>query len=299
MMLTTDVALATDPEYRKYMEEFANDTEAFTREFAKVWYKLVTRDMGPRSRCVGPRVPEAQPFQNPLPEPPKKLANMKKVAKQLKKVIKDNPEGEFVRLAWQCASTYRATDYQGGCNGASIRFPPGSEWPANKGLNKTLEMLKPVKEKFGEGLSWADTIVLAGNVAAEMAGAPSLPFCPGRTDASDGSAWAILEFGNKEPCASVDEMIMRYKNRGQTAREFVALTFPMFNSTRNLKSALESDVDGNVLLEGLKYYPELHTWANYYIAAGDKKYGEDFRLGWTRVMNADRFDGPVRNKCGL
>ena len=94
----------------------------------------------------------------------------------------------FVRLAWRCASTYRATDYLGGCNGARIRFVPEKEWPINVELDRALEVLAPVKATFGDALSWADLIVLAGTVALEQAGAPVMNFCGGRTDATEGSA---------------------------------------------------------------------------------------------------------------
>jgi catalase (peroxidase I) len=304
MMLTTDVALLTDPEYRGYIEEFASNLTALDETFAHAWYKLVTRDMGPIARCAGPRVPPPQQWQHalPPPRPHRTLANMDHVKEDLHRVIKSNPDGEFVRLALQCANTYRATDFQGGCNGARIRFSPALDWPANRGLDKTLALLDPVKDKYGSGLSYADLIVLAGNVAAEWRGAPALRFCPGRVDAPDGKAWKHLEYGNANPPATVDEMLERADRRGQTAQDLAALSFAVYGSSRKLQELLgssgSSTGDDDVLLsQGLRYYPELRVWAEHYASVGDAEYGRAFRSSWTRLMNADRFDGPVRNLC--
>ena len=300
MMLTTDVALAKDPEYRQYVLEFAQDEKALAHEFAKAWYKLVTRDVGPIKRCVGPDVPHARKFQSPLPDPPKKLAKMDRVAKDLDKLMDDISSGDkYVWLAYRCASTFRATDYQGGCNGARIRFPPGSEWKTNEGLQDTLATLEPIKKKYGKGLSWADLIVLAGNVGAEKAGSPKLSFCPGRTDAEDGSAWRHLSYGNEDWPKTVDELVEQYERRGQTAREFVALSFAMFKSTAKLAEMLASDEEGSLVSMSIKFQPELRNWADYYVASGDDAYGRDFAVAWTKLMNADRFDGPVRNECSV
>ena len=105
IMLTTDIALKVDPEYRKYVEEFANDIEALNDAFASVWYKLVNRDMGPVSRMVGPDVAPPQPWQFPLPDPPTKLADMDKVAADLDKLMKEKDLSDFVRLAMNSAGT--------------------------------------------------------------------------------------------------------------------------------------------------------------------------------------------------
>ena len=297
MMLTTDIALITDDEYKEYVKEFAQNATAFAETFAYAWYKLVTRDVGPVTRCVGPNVPPAQHFQHPLPDPPAKLANMDKVAKDLHKLMKDADERMFVRLAWQCASTFRATDFQGGCNGARIRFPPGSEWPTNAGLSEPLELLEPIKEKYGESLSYADLIVLSGNVGAELMGAPKMKFCAGRTDDKNGKGWKHLKYGNDEYPATVDAMIELYERRGQTAQEFVALSFANYNSTKKLRQVLDEPTQGGVLEEGLRYYPELRYWADYYVAAGNKEFRHAFAKAWTKIMNADRFDGPLGNIC--
>lgn len=212
MMLTSDVALITDPEYLTIVQKFATDLPYYEKQFSHAWYKLMTRDMGPHSRCQGNMVPEAQPFQMPLPSPSLPLPNFGDVAKDIIEVIEKGNDVVlpldstgtygplFVRLAWQCASTYRATDYAGGCNGARIRFSPEKDWPKNALLNKALDLLQPVKDKYGAALSWADLIVLSGSIAIEDAAsrnnqAITVPFTGGRTDAlaTDPSTPASLE----------------------------------------------------------------------------------------------------------
>jgi catalase-peroxidase len=301
MMLTTDIALSVDPEYRKYVDEFANDEKAFADAFAAVWYKLVNRDMGPHSRMVGPDVAPPQEFQFSLPDPPANLADMSEVEKELTKLMDAEPlKGEFVRLAVNSASTFRHTDYCGGCNGARIRFSPGMDWKSNEGLDKTLTLLVPIKAKFGDSLSWADLIVLAGNVAVKRLGAPKdLPFCPGRTDAKDGAGWAPLEYINAKPPATIDNMAERNSLRGLTAKEFVALSFTTYPSVAALKMLCASNENEDVTAQALKYHPEFKNWVDYYIASGDAVFHHDFACAWTKLMNMDRFDGPIGNVSRL
>lgn len=303
MMLTTDIALVTDPEYRKYAEEFANDEKAFAQAFAEVWYKLVNRDMGPMSRLVGPDVATPQPWQYPLPDPPSKLANMNDVEKELTSMLKDDGSAtdDWIRLAMNSANTFRHTDYLGGTNGARIRFSPGKDWKSNEGLDKTLASLQPVKDKFGDGLSWADLIVLAGTVAAKSVGAPSnLGFAPGRVDAPDGMGWESLDYMNAEPPTSVDEVHDRNALRGLSAKDFVALAFPKHPSVAALTSLMETPFadDEDIIDQALKYHPEFKHWVDSYISSGDDKaYANDFAYAWTKTMNVDRFAGPVGNEC--
>jgi catalase (peroxidase I) len=306
MMLTTDVALVVDPEYKKYVQEFANDIHALNDAFANVWYKLVTRDMGPVTRCVGPHVPPPQAFQYPLPPPPSKSADVDAVQADVKKIVdkSDSNQALLLKLAWQCASTFRFTDYLGGCNGARIRFSPGKDWKSNEGVvDPALKLLQPIKSKYGNSLTWADLIVLAGNVAAIRAGAPtSLPFCPGRSDATDGAGWEALSFMNAEPPANMTAVLDLLELQGLTPKEFVALSIVSHPSaklgTTLLKSFLDSKDDGkDVTASAIRVQPDLRYWAEYYIASGDEVLAEDFATAWTKMMTADRFDGPVGNVC--
>ncbi|CAM9679082.1 unnamed protein product, partial [Ectocarpus fasciculatus] len=198
MMMTTDLALLEDANYLELVQRFSEDKNYLEEQFAHAWYKLTTRDVGPVTRCFGNDVPPPQPFQYPLPGPipQEDLVNFNSVKQYLIDNILYVPntavlgmdEGGygplFVRLAWQCANTFRQTDHMGGCNGARIRFPPQSEWEANVILNKALDLLQPVVDYFGEGLSWADLIVLAGTTALEESNSLlSIPFQGGRVDA--------------------------------------------------------------------------------------------------------------------
>jgi len=193
MMLTSDISLTKDPtgRYQKIIKAYADDQALFERNFANAWYKLTTRDMGPVTRCSGSDTPPAQDWQNPLPHSTSNPADYTAVKASIEETITQDPdytEGAlFVRMAWQCASTYRATDYLGGCNGARLRHSPQKDWPANAALDKALAILKPVKDKYGAGVSWADLIVLAGNVALERGGVEAMPFCGGRSDAEAGT----------------------------------------------------------------------------------------------------------------
>ena len=225
MMLTTDVSLLHDPkgEYQKIVRNFADDQDALDKAFSHAWYKLTTRDMGPVSRCIGPDVPPAQPFQNPLPPPPAKLADMEQVKAAVRKAKNsDETAAAFSELAWQCASTFRNSDYQGGCNGARVRFAPEKDWPVNAESANALKALEPVKKQFGEELSWSDLIVVAGTVALEDASGQKLPFCPGRTDAKDGAASAPLTaYANYN--ATAFDFKWKAKMLGLSNKEMVAL----------------------------------------------------------------------------
>ena len=219
MMLTSDMGLLHDPAgiYQQWLKAYRDNVTLFDEAFGRAWYKLMTRDMGPVSRCVGPDVPPAQPWQFPLPPAPtpEQLPDFAEVrtavAVAMRTAVADlTPDyvreagggraptylGVLVQLAWQCASTLRSTDFQGGCNGARIRFAPESDWPENAAMDRAVGLLRPVYAAFqraGWALSWADLIVFAGQVALEQAGAAPLRFCPRRTDASDGSGSQNLQ----------------------------------------------------------------------------------------------------------
>ena len=216
-MMTSDVSLKFDDSYKKIVERWAaagNATdagqEAFDRAWKHAWYKLTARDMGPRSRCAEAKgiypLPASEPWQFPLPasaptvgDKAGELANFDEVRAALKSLIADLDDKQqdglpyfavaLVKLSYQCAATFRATDWQGGCNGARVRTAGQQAWPANKGTAATLQKLQVIKDEadrgtYGGALSWADLIVLAGTVALEVSGGDAMVFCGGRTDAS-------------------------------------------------------------------------------------------------------------------
>ena len=195
MMTTADMAMIRDPEYRKISKHFHENPEEFGDAFARAWFKLLHRDMGPKSRYLGPDVPDEELiWQDPVPS-----GNTSYDVTSLKQAIKSSglSVSEMVETAWASASTYRGSDMRGGANGARIRLSPQKDWTANKPeqLAKVLAALTPLAEAHGASI--ADTIVLAGNVCIEMASGTEVPFMPGRGDASDAQtdvdSFAVLE----------------------------------------------------------------------------------------------------------
>mgnify|MGYP003310919814 FL=1 len=195
MMTTADMAMIRDPEYRKISKHFHENPDAFGDAFARAWFKLLHRDMGPKSRYLGPDVPsEELIWQDPVPS-----GSTSYDVAGLKEAIKSSglSVSEMVETAWASASTYRGSDMRGGANGARIRLSPQKDWAANKPeqLSNVLSILTPLAEAHGASI--ADTIVLAGNVGIEMASGKSVPFSPGRGDASDAQtdvdSFAVLE----------------------------------------------------------------------------------------------------------
>ncbi|MFN0007867.1 MAG: catalase/peroxidase HPI [Planctomycetota bacterium] len=210
MMLTTDLALITDPAYRKISERFHAHPEEFNAAFARAWYKLTHRDMGPRARLLGSLVPESQLWQDPLPPVDHPLVSEQDVAELKRQVLASGLSvSELVSTAWKSAATYRDSDMRGGANGARLRLIPHKDWEANEPakLSKTLEVLVGIQESFnaqsgGKKVSLADLIVLAGCAGVEEAAKRAghdvrVPFAPGRTDATqdmtDVQSFAVLE----------------------------------------------------------------------------------------------------------
>ena len=198
MMLTTDVALKKDPDYREIMEEFQESPMEFGMSFAKAWYKLTHRDMGPPERFLGPEVPEeTMVWQDPVPDVDHELVDTREID-QLKDTIleTDLSTAELVETAWASASTYRDSDKRGGANGARIRLEPQRSWDVNdpEQLDTVLETYEDIQSVFNADhedtqISIADLIVLGGNAAIEAAAEAAghdieVPFEPGRTDAT-------------------------------------------------------------------------------------------------------------------
>ena len=198
MMLTTDVALKRDPEYREIMETFQENPMEFGIAFAKAWYKLTHRDMGPPERFLGPEVPEeTMIWQDPIPDAEYKLVGDEAVAHLKNEILEtDITRAQLVKTAWASASTYRDSDKRGGANGARIRLEPQRSWDVNEPeqLEQVLETYERIQAEFNESrdevqVSLADLVVLGGNAAVEAAAADAgydidVPFEPGRTDAT-------------------------------------------------------------------------------------------------------------------
>lgn len=350
-MLTSDIALKHDPEFTKFVKLWARDLKSLDHAFSHAWYKLTTRDMGPVTRCVGDSVPPAQPFQNPLPAPRTPLPNFDLVKADIKKLLHTSNDkimpadqyfgkpyygGLFMHLAMQCAFTYRETDHAGGCNGARLRFSPEKDWPANVDMDKALLLLSPIKDRF-RGISWADLIVLAGNVAVEDAGGKSITFCGGRVDAEDGDALTYLEpnisSATEDPYVFKNEM----RIKGLSIREWVVLiggghsvgkmhiNRSGFTGSRTDKpTQLSNEFFKNLFAEqwevftnslGKKQYKargkELYMLKSDLVLKVDPEFANvaqeyasdnslfltEFSEAWSRMMNVDRFDGPTGNIC--
>src|SRR6056297_3566476 len=206
MMTTADLALKVDPSYREISLRFRENPDAFADAFARAWFKLTHRDMGPRARYLGPEVPaEELLWQDPVPAVDHELIDAHDVAALKAEILASGLRvPELVGAAWASASTFRGSDKRGGANGARIRLAPQKDWEANEPetLAKVLEALEGVKADFdasasgGKTVSLADLIVLAGGAAIETAAKDAghdvtVPFTPGRTDATE--AWTDVE----------------------------------------------------------------------------------------------------------
>jgi catalase-peroxidase len=211
-MLTTDLALRADPAYEKISRRFLEQPDQFADAFARAWFKLTHRDMGPRARYLGPEIPAEQLlWQDPVPAVTHKLVDAQDVgALKLKILASGLSVSDLVSTAWGSASTFRGSDKRGGANGARIRLAPQKDWAANEParLSRVLKVFEGIQDGFnqsqsgGKKISLADLIVLGGCVGIEEAAkrsghAVAVPFIPGRTDASqeqtDVASFAVLE----------------------------------------------------------------------------------------------------------
>ncbi|WP_391483998.1 catalase/peroxidase HPI [Aeoliella mucimassa] len=212
MMFTTDIALKTDPEYAKISKRFYEHPEEFEKAFAKAWFKLTHRDMGPVSRYLGPEIPvEDFLWQDPLPAVNYTVVSDNDVAALKSQILESGLSvSDLVSTAWASAASYRDSDKRGGANGARIRLAPAKNWEVNEPaqLSKVLKVLTKIQQDFNSSqsgdkkISLADVIVLGGCAAVEKAAKDAghdveVPFTPGRTDASqeqtDAEAYAVLE----------------------------------------------------------------------------------------------------------
>jgi len=202
-MLTSDLALRFDPIYAPIARRFKDNPDQLADAFARAWYKLIHRDMGPLARYLGPEMPnEELLWQDPLPKAGPQPSDADIAALKAKVLASGLSVGELVSAAWAAASTFRGSDKRGGANGGRLRLAPQNGWPANQGLDKVLAALEKIRSEGGNTISLADLIVLAGSAAVEKAAKDaghniSVPFHPGRVDASqeqtDVESFAVLE----------------------------------------------------------------------------------------------------------
>ena len=250
IMFTTDIALKMDPAYAKISKRFHENPKEFNLAFAKAWYKLTHRDMGPISRCLGPLVAAPQLWQDPVPKVDYALIEAQDIAALKAKILASGLSvPQLVTTAWASASTYRGSDKRGGANGARIRLAPQKDWEVNNPaqLTKILPIFEKIQKDFnasqtgGKKVSIADLIVLGGSVGVEEAAKKAghtvkVPFSPGRTDATqemtDVNSFAVLEpttdgfrnyFGHKQDRPSEELLVDRAQLLTLTAPEMTTL----------------------------------------------------------------------------
>ncbi|EMD85713.1 hypothetical protein COCC4DRAFT_45152 [Bipolaris maydis ATCC 48331] len=205
-MLTTDLSMRMDPAYEKITRRWLDHPEELHDAFTRAWFKLLHRDMGPRSRWIGPEIPkEILLWEDPVPEPEGEIIGESEIQTLKKQVLDAGIEpAKLIRTAWASAASFRGSDKRGGANGARIRLAPQKDWEVNnpKELAEVLKALEGIQSKFNSGsskkVSLADLIVLAGTAAVEKAAGVPVPFAPGRTDASQEQT-DVQSFEHLEP----------------------------------------------------------------------------------------------------
>ncbi|MFN7892727.1 MAG: catalase/peroxidase HPI, partial [Pirellula sp.] len=285
MMFTTDMALKMDPLYNAISKRFHENPDQFATAFAKAWYKLTHRDMGPVSRCLGPWVPEAQLWQDPVPAVDHPLIGEPEIAILKNKILSSGLSvSQLVSTAWASASTFRGSDKRGGANGARIRLAPQKDWEVNNPaeLAKVLSKLETIQKEFnssqenGVKVSLADLIVLGGSAAVEAAAKKvgnevKVPFAPGRTDATqdktDVESFTVLKpvtdgfrnyFGKEHDRPAEELLVDRAQLLTLTAPEMTVLigglrvlntstTFPQLGLLTKRPEALTNDFFVNLL----------------------------------------------------
>jgi catalase-peroxidase len=264
-MLTTDLSLRVDPAYEKISRRFLENPQAFAEAFARAWFKLTHRDMGPRARYLGPEVPkEVLIWQDPVPAVDHPLIDDTDAAVLKVKLLASGlTVSELVGTAWASASTFRGGDKRGGANGARIRLAPQKDWEANQPaqLTKVLQALEAIQKEFnasqagGKKVSLADLIVIGGNAAIEKAAKDAghdvkVPFAPGRTDASQEETDAH-SFAGLEPAA---DGFRNYEKAGLAApaevvlidkAQLLGLTAPEMTVLIGGLRAININVDGS------------------------------------------------------
>lgn len=299
IMLTSDLALREDPEYRKVSLHFKENPEEFADAFARAWFKLLHRDMGPKNRYLGPEVPaEDLIWQDPVP-----VGNADYDLSKAKQLIADSGLSiqEMVETAWASASTFRNSDLRGGANGARIRFEPMKSWQSNSHvpLDKVLDVLTNIAQEVGASV--ADMIVLAGNVGIEKASGVEVPFLAGRGDATeeqtDAESFKVLEpladgfrnYQKTEYSVSPEEMLVdKAQLLGLTAPEMTVLV----GGFRSLGISASGDgvftSDTNTLSND--FFDTLLDMSVEWKPSGNNSYEATHRVSGEKMRSASRVD---------
>ena len=299
IMLTSDLALREDPEYRKVSLHFKENPEEFADAFARAWFKLLHRDMGPKNRYLGPEVPaEDLIWQDPVP-----VGNADYDLSKAKQLIADSGLSiqEMVETAWASASTFRNSDLRGGANGARIRFEPMKSWQSNSNvpIDKVLDVLSNIAQEVGASV--ADMIVLAGNVGIEKASGAEVPFLAGRGDATeeqtDAESFKVLEpladgfrnYQKAEYSVSPEEMLVdKAQLLGLTAPEMTVLV----GGFRSLGISASGDgvftADTNTLSND--FFDTLLDMSVEWKPNGNNSYDATHRVSGEKMRSASRVD---------
>ena len=256
-MLTTDLSMRYDPEYEKISRHFLEHPDELHDAFAKAWFKLLHRDMGPRLRWLGPEIPkEVSLWEDPVPERKGQVIDDNDVESLKKEILAAGINtSDLVRAAFASASTFRGTDKRGGANGARVRLEPQINWEVNhpSQLKTVLSALEKIQEKFNDGgksVSMADLIVLAGNAAIEKASGAKVPFKPGRTDATAEQTDAET-FEHLRPSCDAFRNYGKSTNRVKTEQfmidraQLLTLTVPEMTVLLGGMRALNANWDGS------------------------------------------------------
>ena len=299
IMLTSDLALREDPEYRKVSLHFKENPEEFADAFARAWFKLLHRDMGPKNRYLGPEVPaEDLIWQDPVP-----VGNADYDLNKAKQLIADSGLSiqEMVETAWASASTFRNSDLRGGANGARIRFEPMKSWQSNSHvpLDKVLDVLTNIAQEVGASV--ADMIVLAGNVGIEKASGAEVPFLAGRGDATeeqtDAESFKVLEpladgfrnYQKTEYSVSPEEMLVdKAQLLGLTAPEMTVLVggFRSLGISASGNGVFTSDT--NTLSND--FFDTLLDMSVEWKPSGNNSYEATHRVSGEKMRSASRVD---------
>jgi len=311
MMTTADMALRMDPVYEKISRHYYENMDEFADAFARAWYKLLHRDMGPKERYLGPEVPEEELiWQDPVPAAASTLTTDEIDELKAKILESGLTSQQMIKTAWASASTYRDSDKRGGANGARIRFAPQRNWAVNEPeeLEKVLAIYENIKASTGNKVSMADLIVLGGNVAVEQAVKAAgfdlaVPFTQGRGDAleeqTDAESFDVLEpisdgfrnYQKKEYSISPEEMLVdKAQLLGLTAPEMTALLGGMRALDANYQGATEGILTNNAGALTNDFFAALLDMNIEWTPAEFNKYEGKNRATGEAIGTATRFD---------